>query len=502
MRVLEAKNITKRFPGVVALADVDISIDSGEIHCIIGENGAGKSTLIKCLTGVYEPEAGEIFINGKDTSKDRSLFRRVAYVPQEISLFSHMTVAENLFLPYEKTGVSGMIRQKKLNKMALPLLKDFKINVEPDMLIRDIPVSAQQLIQIVRATMYQDYEILMLDEPTTSLTTEDTEILFDIIRGIKATNKAIVFISHKLEEIFALGDVITVFRNGQKVAHESLSNVDLPWVITRMTGRSIDQDEKFFSEKVTSDLLLEVNHLTGARFRDVSFQLRKGEILGFCGLVGAGRSELMQAIFGYIPAYGGSVTLNGKSFKLHDTNYSVQNGLIYLPEERKKQGILPMLSVRANICVSSLSKLQKGLALSGKLEEKMANDVITTYDIKTSDTDKEIRFLSGGNQQKVIIGRSMSCEPRVLVFDEPTKGIDVGTRTDIYRLMKALAQENQIGIILISSDMEEVMKCSNRIIALYHGSVYGEFTQGENKENIMSAIIGVQAVRKGSYAND
>ena len=346
VRVLEAKNITKRFPGVVALADVDISIDSGEIHCIIGENGAGKSTLIKCLTGVYEPEAGEIFINGKDASKDRSLFRRVAYVPQEISLFSHMTVAENLFLPYEKTGVNGIINQKKLNKMALPLLQNFKINVEPDTLIRDIPVSAQQLIQIVRATIYQDYEILMLDEPTTSLTTEDTEILFDIIRGIKATNKAIVFISHKLEEIFALGDAITVFRNGRKVAHDSLKNVDLPWVITRMTGRSIDQDERFFSEKVTSDVLLEVNHLTGARFRDVSFQLKKGEILGFCGLVGAGRSELMQAIFGYIPAYAGSVTLNGKPLRLHDAHYSVQNGLIYLPEERKKQGILPMLSVR------------------------------------------------------------------------------------------------------------------------------------------------------------
>jgi ABC-type sugar transport system ATPase subunit len=502
VRVLEAKNITKRFPGVVALADVDISIDSGEIHCIIGENGAGKSTLIKCLTGVYEPEAGEIFINGKDASKDRSLFRRVAYVPQEISLFSHMTVAENLFLPYEKTGVNGIINQKKLNQMALPLLKNFKINVEPDMLIRDIPVSAQQLIQIVRATMYQDYEILMLDEPTTSLTTEDTEILFDIIRGIRATNKAIVFISHKLEEIFALGDVITVFRNGRKVAHDSLSSVDLPWVITRMTGRSIDQDEKFFSDKVTSDVLLEVNHLTGARFRDISFQLKKGEILGFCGLVGAGRSELMQAIFGYIPAYAGSVTLNGKPLKLHDAHYSVQNGLIYLPEERKKQGILPMLSVRANICVSSLSKLQKGLAISGRLEEKMANDVIATYDIKTPDTDKEIRFLSGGNQQKVIIGRSMSCEPKVLVFDEPTKGIDVGTRTEIYRLMKKLAEDKQIGIILISSDMEEVMKCANRIIALYHGSIYGEFAQGEHKENIMSAIIGVQVDCKGSYAHD
>jgi len=502
VKVLEAKKITKLFPGVVALDDVDISIYSGEIHCIIGENGAGKSTLIKCLTGVYKPDAGEITINGKDAGKERSLFRRVAYVPQEINLFGHMTVAENLFLPYEKTGVNGLINQKELNQRALPLLKDFAINVEPEMLVRDIPVSAQQLIQIVRATVCQDYQILMLDEPTTSLTTEDTVLLFDIIRKIKATNKAIVFISHKLEEIFELGEVITVFRNGKRVAHERMPNVDLAWVITKMTGRAMNQDETFYSEKVTDEVLLEVNHVTGACFTDVSFKLRKGEILGFTGLVGAGRSELMQAIFGYLPAYGGSVKLNGKPFKLGETNYSVRHGFIYLPEDRKKMGILPMLSVRENITIPSLSKLTRYFSISRKRESALTEAVISAYNIKTPDAEKKIQFLSGGNQQKVIIGRSMSCDPQVLVFDEPTKGIDVGTKAEIYRLMKKLAEEKGIGIILISSEMEEVMKCANRIIALYHGEIYGEFASGEKKERILSAIIGVQADSKGSYAHD
>lgn len=493
MRVLEAKNITKLFPGVVALDSVDISINKGEIHCIIGENGAGKSTLIKCLTGEYEPEAGTILINGKDANKNRALFDKIAYVPQEINLFGHMTVAENLFIPYEKTGIKGLISQKTLEEMAVPLLKSFGINVKPNMMIKDVPISAQQLIQIVRASIHKEYEILMLDEPTTSLTTEDTKILFDIIKGIKAENKAVVFISHKLEEIFALGDVLTIFRNGKKVEHARVADVDIPWVITRMTGRALNQNQVFYSEKVSEEVLMEVNGLTGEKFTDISFTLRKGEILGFYGLVGAGRSELMQAIFGYIPVYSGSVKLNGEEWKLGDTSYSVQNGFVYLPEERKKHGILPVLTIRENISISFLKKLQEGLVIPKQKETDLAQTVIKTYDVKTTDCEKEIQYLSGGNQQKVIIGRAMSCEPKVLVFDEPTKGIDVGTKAEIYRLMKKLAEEKEIGIILISSEMDEIKKCSNRIIALYEGEKYGEFSSDESHGKILSAIIGVKS---------
>ena len=491
MKVLEATGITKVFPGVVVLDSVDVSFEPGEIHCIIGENGAGKSTLIKCLTGVYTPEEGSVMINGSDALKNKELFDKVAYVPQEIDLFGYMSVAENLFIPYEKSGFKGLVKQRELEKAAIPILEKFSIPVKPDDLVKDISVSSQQLLQIARAVMHENYEVLMLDEPTTSLTTKDTQILFDIVRSIKAQNKAVIFISHKLEEIFALGDVITVFRNGKKVAYSPIGEVNIPWVIRQMTGRELDQSQVFYSEKMTDEVLMEVNGLTGERFTDVSFKLMKGEILGFSGLVGAGRSELMQAIFGILPVYKGEVKINGEPWKLGDPTYSVAHGFIYLPEERKKQGILPVMSIRQNISVAVLEEMRGKIGISPKKEEALAQQVISTYDVKTPDADKQIQFLSGGNQQKVIIGRAMCCEPKILVFDEPTKGIDVGTKAEIYKLMKELAEEKGIGIILISSEMDEVRKCSNRIIALYNGKKAGEFDSSAEKKDILSAIIGV-----------
>ena len=493
MKILEAKNITKMFPGVVALDSVDVAFEPGEIHAIIGENGAGKSTLIKCLTGVYEPEEGEVLIEGENAIKNKALFDKVAYVPQEIDLFNYMSVAENLFMPYEKSGIKGTVNQKELEERAIPILEKFSIPIRPNELVKDISVSSQQLLQIARATVHEDYDVLMLDEPTTSLTSRDTEILFDIIRKIKEENKAIIFISHKLEEIFLLANVITVFRNGKKVAFSPTKDVDTNWVIRQMTGHEVDQNQRFYSTKVSDEVLLEVDNLTGEKFTNVSFKLKKGEILGFSGLVGAGRSELMQAIFGYLPVYAGSVKLGGQDWKLGDTNYSVKHGLVYLPEERKKQGILPVLSIRENISVSVLDEVKSGINISRKKEEYLAQQVIETYDVKTPGSDKEIQFLSGGNQQKVIIGRAMAGKPRLLIFDEPTKGIDVGTKTEIYRLMKKLAEEEEIGIIMISSEMEEVMRCSNRVIAMYEGKVAGEFDEHAGQQDVLGAIIGVNS---------
>ncbi|MDD2971562.1 MAG: sugar ABC transporter ATP-binding protein [Lachnospiraceae bacterium] len=493
MKILEAKKITKMFPGVVALDSVDVAFEPGEIHAIIGENGAGKSTLIKCLTGVYEPEEGIVEIGGENAMKNKSLFDKIAYVPQEIDLFTYMSVAENLFIPYEKSGVKGTVNQKELEKKAIPILKKFSIPVNPGDMVGDISVSSQQLLQIARATVHENYDVLMLDEPTTSLTTRDSKILFEIVEKIKAEGKAIIFISHKLEEIFQLADVITVFRNGKKVAYSNLKDVDTNWIIKQMTGRELDQNEKFYSTQVSDEVLMEVKGLTGERFTNISFSLKKGEILGFSGLVGAGRSELMQAIFGYLPVYKGSVKVDGKDWKLGDTNYSVKHGFIYLPEERKRQGILPVLSIRENISISVLDELKSGINISQKKEEELAQNVIETYDVKTPGSDKKIQFLSGGNQQKVIIGRAMASKPKLLVFDEPTKGIDVGTKTEIYRLMKKLAEEEGLGIIMISSEMEEIIKCSNRVITLYEGKISGEFSEHTEQQDILGAIIGINS---------
>ncbi len=495
MSVLEARNITKMFPGVVALDSVDVSFEPGEIHCIIGENGAGKSTLIKCLTGVYDPEEGDIFIDGKDARKEKELFDKVAYVPQEIDLFKYLTVAENLFLPFEKFGMKGLVDQKKLQEKAIPILKEFGIPVKPDDLVQDISVSSQQLVQIARAVSKSDYEVLMLDEPTTSLTTKDTQILFDIVRNVKSQGKAVIFISHKLEEIFELGDVITVFRNGQKIAYSDLDSVDTSWIIRQMTGRELDTTQKYYSEKVSDEVLFEADDMWGEMFHGVSFKLKKGEILGFTGLVGSGRSELMQGILGFLPVFKGSARLEGKPFKLGDTHYAVKHGYVYIPEERKTDGILKDLSIRENISISVLDDLKSGGSISSKKEHELAENVIRTYDIKTPTMEREIKFLSGGNQQKVIIGRAMSSKPKVLVFDEPTKGIDVGTKTEIYTLMKKLAEEEQIGIIMISSEMDEIMKCSNRVVAMYEGKKVGEFDRDTEKMDLLSAIIGVRSRR-------
>jgi ribose transport system ATP-binding protein len=402
-----------------------------------------------------------------------------------------MSVAENLFIPYERSGFHSPITRSSLRKRAAAILKEYNIDVTPDMLVRDISVSQQQLLQIARATVFEGYEVLMLDEPTTSLTVGDTERLFETIQQLKAQNKAIVFISHKLEEIFTLGDMLTVFRNGQQVGSAEVSKVDVPWIIKLMTGHSIDEDESFISEKVTNEVLLEVENLNGESFRDICFCLKKGEILGFSGLVGAGRTEVMQAVFGCLPVSTGTIRFEGKHWKLGSTNYAVEQGMFYLPEERRSQGILPELSVKSNASMSMLKDLVVNGFISKKKETLRAGEIVKKYDIKTPTLNREIKFLSGGNQQKVIIGRSMGCNPKLLIFDEPTKGIDVGTKTEIYRLMKKIAEEEGVGIILISSEMNEIVKCSNRIITMYNGRIAGEYPQGADSQDILHSILGL-----------
>jgi ribose transport system ATP-binding protein len=493
MIVLEARNVTKAFPGVKALDSVSLEIEAGKVHCIIGENGAGKSTLIKIMTGIYPADGGEIFIGGSRAdaynNRDRKAFANIAYVPQELDLFNELTVAENLFMPY---AAGGMVHKRRVEKMALPWLERFKISAGPDELVKNISVSERQMLQIARSMTNGDAKILMLDEPTTSLTTPEAARLFGVLRELKAQGKAVVFISHKLEEIFEIGDHITVLRNGVKVAGVPAGDVDVSWVISKMVGSEINQEETYRSEKVGGEILMEVRGLTGAKFNDIDFTLHKGEILGFSGLVGSGRTEIMQAIFGYLPVWAGKVTIEGKPWKFGKTDSAVKGGFVYLPEERKQQGILPKLSVKHNITVPLLSRVKRGPFISGRKETALAREVIRAYDIKTPSLDQLIQNLSGGNQQKAIIGRSMFIHPKILVFDEPTKGIDVGSKVEIYKLMKKLAEEEQIGIILISSEMNEALKCSNRIITVYFGRKAGEAGAPFNRTDILNEIMGVK----------
>ena len=496
MAVLQARGLTKRFPGVVALESVDITVEAGQVHCIVGENGAGKSTLIKCLTGVIEPDEGTIVIDNGDALHNPVLFNRVAYVPQEIDLFSAMTVAENLFLPFEKHGIDNPIRQSALNEMAIPLLNRFKIDAPPGELVENISVSSQQILQCVRAIVHQGYQVLVLDEPTTSLTTADVEALFRIISDLRHEGRAIVFISHKLDEVMALADVLSVFRNGKNVAFRKKGDVDIPWIVSQMTGRSIDQNRSYSSQRVGRQPLMEVDGLSGSGFSDISFSVNAGEIVGFSGLVGSGRSEIMQTILGILPAVSGNVRIDGKPLHLGDPSRSVRSGFVYLPEDRKQQAILPTLTVRENVSVALLDDLHGILGISTRSERRLVGEIIEDFKIKTTGLDQQIRFLSGGNQQKAIIGRAMRGNPKVIVFDEPTKGIDVGTKAEIYALMQELAEEKQVSILLISSEMDEVKKCSNRIITLYNGMVTGNFDQTVPKEEIMHAIFG-ENIKRG-----
>jgi len=490
--IVEAKNITKSFYGIPALDSVDLAIEDSSVHCLIGENGAGKSTLIKILTGIYTPDSGSVRISGKPAAEDRNLFRRIAYVPQELNLFREMTVAENLFMPFERSGIKKrVINRSRLEALAVEHLKLFEISAKPNELVKNISVSDRQLLQIARAMVDEDASVLLLDEPTTSLTDREIDKLFHIIRQLKARGKAVVFISHKLEEVFSIGDEITVLRNGVRVAHTLTSEADIPWVISKMAGRSIDQDETFIPQWADGDVLMEVEGLSGEKFRDVSFKLHAGEILGFSGLVGSGRTELMQAILGRLPVWTGSVRIEGRKMPAGNQTATVRNGFLYLPEERKQQGILPDLSVMSNISCALIEQLCDGLLVSAKKERAKSEEVVRTYSIKIASLKQSIKYLSGGNQQKAIIGRSIAAKPKILVFDEPTKGIDVGTKVEIYKLMKKFAEEQRLGIILISSEMNEVLKCSNRVIAMYLGKKAREFTAPVDKTMLLHAIMGI-----------
>ena len=494
---LETRGLGRDFPGVTALNNVDISVELGRVHVFAGENGAGKSTLVKLLTGAYTPSRGTIRIDGKDPLEDSSLFRNIAYVPQELTLFPHMSVAENLFLPYGRSGHGGVtINRKRLEMEAAEILARFGIAAQPSDLVHTISVSDQQLLQIARASTNREMKVLILDEPTSSLTRTEVDRVFRVISDFRDSDHAIVFISHKMDEVFSIGDDYTVLRNGEKVDAGKLADTDADGLIRAMSGEAIHLGETFQPEKApqgAGETILKVRGLTGRQFDNVDFDLKRGEILGFAGLVGAGRSEVMQAIFGYLKAKSGTVEIEGRPWKLGDTAVSIANGMIYLSEERKHHGIFPLMSVRDNIGMSLYGQTASGFGISPAKEKSTVAEIIKAYDIKTSGMNKQIVYLSGGNQQKALIGRAMAQKPRLLIFDEPTKGIDIKTKTEIYRIMKRLAEEG-VGIILVSSEMDELRKCATRIITMHSGKVTGTFdTANTSTETLVGAIFGKES---------
>lgn len=489
MAYLEVRGVGRDFPGVTALNNVDLSVELGRTHILAGENGAGKSTLVKILTGADRASRGSIMIDGQDPPAQPELFRKIAYVPQELSLFPDVSVAENLFMPFDRTGHGGLVNGRRLRAEAQDYLDRFGIEARPGDLVRHISVPDQQLLQIARASTNKDMKVLILDEPTSALTAREVERVFRVIRSFLDRDHAIVFISHKMEEVFEIGDDYTVLRNGELVEAGQIAQIDEPGLIRAMSGRDLRIDDHFRPDAAAGDTLMRVEALSGPMFHDVSFELKRGEILGFAGLVGAGRSELMQTVFGFRKAAGGHVTVLGQDWRLNDPAASVKAGMLYLSEERKHHGIFPLLSLRENIGISVMSLTSGAAGIDFGKERRIVGQVIADYGIRASGPGQRISTLSGGNQQKAIIGRAMATSPRILIFDEPTKGIDIRTKTEIYRIMKSLAEAG-VGIILISSEMTELRRCASRILTMHGGRLTGDFDAATtDTETLVGAIF-------------
>ncbi|SMC82917.1 sugar ABC transporter ATP-binding protein [Primorskyibacter flagellatus] len=492
MAYLEARGLGRDFPGVTALNDVDIDVESGRAHVLVGENGAGKSTFVKLVTGTDRPSRGQIRIDGKDAAEHPDLFRYIAYVPQELSLFPHMSVAENLLMPFHASGHRGLVRRRTLEAKTQSYLDRFGIAAKPSDLVRNISVPDQQLLQIARASTNTDMRVLILDEPTSALTPVEVERVFRVVRDFHERGIGVVFISHKMDEVFDIGDDYTVLRNGKKVDAGQLADVDEDRLIRAMSGQKLELGTMFRPKVPRGKPLLTVTGLSGRKFDDVSFTLDRGEILGFAGLVGSGRSEIMQTIFGFLKARGGRVSLDGADWPLGDTTKSVAGGMLYLSEERKHHGIFPHLSLRENIGLSITDLTNSPLGISAARERAAVDDIIKDYEIRTASREKKISFLSGGNQQKAIIGRAMAMTPKILIFDEPTKGIDVRTKAQIYKIMQGLAEQG-IGIILVSSEMDELRKCASRIITMHSGRITGDFDSATaDSEQLVGAIFATE----------
>ena len=490
--ILRMQNIRKTFPGVVALDNVNLDVRSGTVHSLMGENGAGKSTLMKCLIGMYTPDEGTVELAGdivrfKDT-KD-GLEHGISMIHQELSPVPEMMVAENIWLGREPRGRLGLLSPAAMLRKTRELFDEWKIDIDPKARMKDLTVSKQQMVEIAKAISY-DAKIIIMDEPTSAIPEREVAHLHGMIKRLTDFGVAIIYITHKMDEVFRISDDITVFRDGKHVGSYPAKELDRDKLIKLMVGRELT--DLFPKEEAEiGEVVLSVKGLNrGAVVKDVSFELRRGEILGLAGLMGAGRTEVLETIFGIEKADSGEVVLNGKTLRIKQPSDAIRAGMALLTEDRKLNGIMGVLSVRDNITAAALPRYSPhGVLHIGEMR-KDSEDQREKLRIKTPSLNQLIKNLSGGNQQKALISRWLLTVPDVLMIDEPTRGIDVGAKSEIHRLMSMLAQQGK-AIIMVSSELPEVLGMSDRILVMHEGRISGELSREEaNQESVMHLATG------------
>ncbi|MHC4180179.1 MAG: sugar ABC transporter ATP-binding protein [Planctomycetota bacterium] len=497
--VLEAQGITKSFPGVLALRDVDFSIFAGKVNVLVGENGAGKSTLMNVLSGVYAPDAGTIRLAGREVSFDdtREAQRHgIAIIHQELNLVPYLSVAENIFLGREFQTPLGLIDYRRTNAQAAELLQQLQLPIDPRTPVASLRVGQQQVVEIAKA-LFTDARVLIMDEPTSAISDHEVEVLFGLMETLKARGVAIVYVSHKLDELFRIGDWITVLRDGRFVMSAAVADVDRDEIVRHMVGREATATFQRSSSADGSEILrvehLRLRHCDRGRppvVDDVSFDVRRGEVLGVFGLMGAGRTELLETIFGLHPnRSSGRILVEGVEIAVQSPDEAIQAGIGLAPEDRKAEGLVLAMNVQANVTLASLDEVEQFQLLSNRLETALANRFVDRLDIKTPSTRQTVRNLSGGNQQKVVLAKWLATKPRVLLLDEPTRGIDVGAKREIYRLVDELTCDG-LGIVMVSSELPEILAIADRIMVMSEGRKTAEFYRSEaTEERIIKAAL-------------
>lgn len=492
--ILSLRNICKKFPGVIALNKVSLELYRGEIVGLVGENGAGKSTLMKILTGAYQKDAGDIILDGETVeihSTHDGRQQGISIIYQELSLIPQLTVTENLFLGNMLLDSHGLVDWAGMRQKAQEALKQMNLDISPDTLIRDLNIAQCQVVEICRAIVINSAKVLVLDEPTSSLVDREIEAMFELLRKLREQGLGIIYITHRLDELFEITDRIVVLKDGENSSEMETSQVDKQGVVHAMVGRELE-DYYPTHGGVRGEKLLEVRHLSqGKMVKDVSFEAYRGEILGITGLVGAGRSEMLMSIYGAMPEVSGSISFDGHEGLYPSPREAINAGIALGPEDRKTQGLILAFSVLTNTTLAKLKRfLNKRKLLDLKKERSLAEQYVKKMRTKLVSMDGRVGELSGGNQQKVIIAKLMFTEAKLLLLDEPTRGIDVGAKAEIYSLMRQVADDGN-AVIMVSSELNEILGVSDRILVMHEGRICGEFMRGEADERkIMSIAVG------------